>query len=321
MASPHSLIEQALEKLDLPQSPAALYEPMRYFLTLGGKRTRPILLIRGHQLFGGQAENVLPQAVAIELFHNFTLIHDDIMDKAPLRRGKATVHTRWDLNSAMLAGDGMLVKAYGLLAQCDSQKLPTVLDVFTRTALEVCEGQQLDMDFEARHDVTIAEYLQMINLKTAVLLGGALQIGAILANADEQDAGHLYEFGRKLGIAFQLQDDLLDAFGDTGKFGKKTGGDIAANKKTYLTLLAFERSNSSQRKALETLFYQPQSNEEEKINQVLSLYAALDIRTQTREEMIRFHREALDHLSAISVPDSQKQALLELAESLLVREY
>ena len=231
-----SIIEEAITKLDIPQYPADLYEPVKYILSLGGKRMRPALLLMACDLFGGDVEAALSPALAIEVFHNFSLVHDDMMDNAPLRRGKATVHERWGQNAGILSGDVMLVLAYQLMMKVDDRLLRQVLDVFSQTAVGVCEGQQLDMDFEKLQTVGIDEYQNMIRLKTSVLLGGALKIGALIGGADMADAELLYGFGEHLGIAFQLQDDILDVYGDPDKFGKQVGGDIISNKKTYLLI-------------------------------------------------------------------------------------
>ena len=228
-----AVISNELGKIEYPKNPSLLYEPINYILGLGGKRMRPILVLMAHQLFDKNIEKAVSPALAIEVFHNFTLLHDDIMDKAPLRRGKQTVHEKWNDNVAILSGDTMLVQAYQLMAVVDKDIIKEVLAVFSKTAIEVCEGQQWDMDFETQSDVSIEDYLKMIEYKTAVLLGAALQIGGITAGASAQQQTHLYEFGRNMGIAFQLKDDLLDAFGSPETFGKQVGGDIMANKKTY----------------------------------------------------------------------------------------
>lgn len=316
-----SLIEKEIHALGFPARPNELYEPMRYILSLGGKRMRPVLLLLGHELFGGKASTVLHQAIAIELFHNFSLIHDDIMDKAPLRRGKDTVHKKWSESVGILSGDAMLVMAYQQLAKCDSGKLPAVLSLFSKTAIEVCEGQQFDMEFENRNDVSIDEYIQMIALKTSVLLGGALKIGALLADANEKDAEHLYQFGKNLGIAFQIHDDLLDAYGDPDKFGKKAGGDILAYKKTYLLLSALHGADDSLRKNLTDLLNDSVIDEQKKIDGVLSIYNQLGIPGKTRLAMDHYFQLAMQHLDFIEVADEKKLVLRSLSESLMVREH
>ncbi|MBP7245354.1 MAG: polyprenyl synthetase family protein, partial [Bacteroidia bacterium] len=231
-------VEFQLSQLDFPQQPESLYDPLRYMLSLGGKRIRPVLVLLANDLFSGKRENAMPAALAVEVFHNFTLLHDDIMDRAPLRRGKPTVHQKWNSNIAILSGDAMFVKSCQLITQTPISAMPAVMNLFLKTALEVCEGQQYDMDFESRNDIEIEEYLEMIKLKTAVLVGACLGIGAQIAGAKEEEVKHIYDFGVNLGIAFQLQDDILDVYGNEQKFGKQVGGDIIANKKTFLLLSA-----------------------------------------------------------------------------------
>lgn len=312
------LIEQGLESLSFPAHPNNLYEPIRYFLSLGGKRMRPVLLLLGHELFGGKSEKVLAQALAIELFHNFTLIHDDIMDNADVRRGKKTIHAKWNHHIGILSGDAMLVYAYQLLGQCEERHFIKIHQLFNKVALEVCEGQQYDMDFE-KQEASIDDYLKMIRLKTSVLLGTSLEIGARLADANEQDAKNLYLFGEHIGIAFQLQDDLLDAFGDPEKFGKTVGGDIIANKKTFLLLSALRDSDLTDKEKLQNYLLPGSYSQEEKLNFVLSLYAKLDVKQKTQAEMLHHFTIAQEHLAKIQVPKERKTALLELAESLLIR--
>ena len=313
-------IETSLKNLELPAEPAGLYDPISYFLTLGGKRMRPTLLLLGNQLFGGDLSQAIGPAQAIEVFHNFTLVHDDIMDEAPLRRGKATVHTKWDENTGILSGDAMLVKAYQLLAECPTAHLPAVLTIFNEVALEVCEGQQYDMDFETRNDVTIDEYVNMIRLKTAVLLGASLKIGAVIAGASAADAKLVYDFGVNIGVAFQLQDDILDVYAEQEKFGKQVGGDILANKKTFLLLKAEEKSNSEQHALLSAMLKNEFVNAEEKVRNVISIYDAVGVRQEAEAEMQRFYQKGLDCLNAISVDPAAKAQLLQLADMLMVRE-
>src|SRR3978361_2125846 len=241
------LIEQALAELEVPQYPAELYEPIKYILSLGGKRMRPALLLMACDLFGGDVKKAISAALAIEVFHNFTLMHDDIMDNAPLRRGKTTVHERWNNNVGILSGDVMLIEGYKLMMQVDQPLLRPILNIFNETAVGVCEGQQLDMEFETRNNVGIDEYITMIRLKTAVVLGGALKIGALIGGASTADATLMHTFGEQLGIAFQWQDDILDVYGDPEKCGKQVGGDIISNKKTYLLLKALESAGHSQK--------------------------------------------------------------------------
>ena len=236
-------VNESLDALPYDRCPSSLYEPIRYVLSLGGKRIRPVLMLLGYQLFHDQPEQIMMQALGLETYHNYTLLHDDLMDNASLRRGHATVHCKWNANTAVLSGDSMLVLAYQRMAQCDSRHLPAIMELFTETALEIGEGQQYDMDFETRNDVTEEEYIEMIRLKTSVLLACALKMGAILADASQEDANLLYQFGEKVGLAFQLQDDLLDVYGDEKVFGKAIGGDITSNKKTYMLINAVNRAN------------------------------------------------------------------------------
>ncbi len=309
-------IEQAINQLHLPLQPANLYDPLRYFMTLGGKRIRPILTLMGAALFGEKEERALPSALAVELFHNFTLIHDDIMDQAPLRRGMQTVHTKWNANNAILSGDVLFVIAYQCLEQHDEALLGPLMKLFNRTAIEVCEGQQMDMDFESRADVTIDEYLQMIRLKTSVLLGCALEMGAIVAGSDLENRKNIYAFGEHLGMAFQIQDDLLDLYADPDKFGKQVGGDVLADKKTLLSLNAQRMANSAQKEELIAL--QQQSNQE-KIATAKVLYTAIGAKDECVTVMQEHHQKALDALNRINGDDAVKQMLHDLAEYLLIR--
>lgn len=311
------LIEKEIFQLDLPKQPSNLYDPLRYFMTLGGKRMRPILTLLGAELFGVKKENALNAALAIEVFHNFTLIHDDIMDQAPLRRGKETVHTKWNQNIAILSGDVLFVKAFQLIAKQDNKHLPSLLNLFNTTAIEVCEGQQMDMDFESRTDVSIEEYIEMIRLKTSVLLGCALEMGAIIANASEDDRKHLYDFGQHLGIAFQIQDDILDLYADPDKFGKQVGGDVIANKKTLLNLKAFELANAQQRETLQQL-----SNEQDltfKVEKTRELFDQIHAREACEDEMEEHTKYAMLSLHALSISEEAKLPLIALADYLMVR--
>ena len=315
-----SIIEEALTKLDIPEHPSELYEPIRYIMSLGGKRMRPALLLMACDLFGGDVERAVSPALAIEVFHNFTLVHDDIMDNAPLRRGRATVHERWGRNAGILSGDAMLVLSYQLMMQVEDRLLRAVLDVFNNTAIAVCEGQQLDMDFEKRDDVHIDEYLNMIRLKTSVLLGGALKIGALIGGAEMKDADLLNSFGEHLGIAFQLQDDILDVYGDPEKFGKQVGGDIISNKKTFLLIKALELADESQRNELTYWMDVKEFDNAEKVLAVTGIYNSLDVRQYAEQAMQENTGEAFQALDAISLQDEQKQYLRKFADGLLVRE-
>lgn len=319
----HQLIEDSLSVFSdrLPAVPEKLYEPIRYTLKKGGKRMRPLLVITGCDLFGGDLKQAIPAAAGIELFHNFTLLHDDIMDNAPIRRGHPAVHAKWNTNVAILSGDAMLVEAYRQMALCPAQVLPQVLDLFSKTALEVCEGQQFDMDFETMPSVTIADYLRMIELKTAVLLACALKTGALCAGAAEEEAQKLYEFGRLTGIAFQLHDDILDVYADGAKFGKQTGGDIISNKKTFLLLKAFELADAYRREELGQWIHAPQFVPREKVAAVKSIYDFLGVRLHAEEEMNRHYTRALDILASVKADAVKKKELRDFCDALMVREY
>jgi geranylgeranyl diphosphate synthase, type II len=301
-----------------PQEPQSLYEPARYFLGLGGKRVRPVACLMGDELFDDLNADTWNVAVAIELFHNFTLIHDDIMDKAPLRRNKETVHQKYGESTALLAGDVMLVVAYEYLNKVTSAASRQINSLFNKTAKEVCEGQQLDMDFEKSSDVNFDAYLHMINLKTSVLLGASLQMGAIIGGAGERNQNLIYEFGRKLGLAFQVQDDYLDAFGDPEKFGKQIGGDIRSNKKTFLLIHALETATEPQRAELHALM---QSNTPGKVHGVLKLFQQCGVDAWAQELKERYLKEALQHLDDIAVTSKRKEPLKQLALFLTQREH
>jgi geranylgeranyl diphosphate synthase type II len=306
------------EQRQFPAEPASLYEPNEYFLKLGGKRIRPILCLMGCELFEEIKDDGWHAAAAIELFHNFTLIHDDIMDKAPLRRGMATVHSKYGDNTALLAGDVMLVTAYEYLNKISPEYLPTILRLFNTTAKQVCEGQQYDMDFEKATSVQFDEYLKMIELKTSVALAASLKIGAILGGSGERNQNLLYEFGKKLGIAFQVQDDYLDAFGDPEKFGKQVGGDILANKKTFLLIHALEVASPSQRKELQHLL---DGNINTKVEKVLRIFQECKADEWVLQVKNKYLDEAMDHLEDIAVLSKRKTPLRDLAHFLIKREY
>ena len=314
------IISEAVNQLDLPGNPASLYEPISYIMSIGGKRMRPALLLMACDLFGGDIEAAVKPALAIEVFHNFTLMHDDIMDNAPIRRGKTTVHERWGVNTGILSGDVMLVQAYKLMMHVEDHLLRPVLKILNNTAIGVCEGQQLDMDFEQRSNVSIEEYLDMIRLKTAVLLGGALKIGALIGGAGMEDADLLCSFGEHLGIAFQLQDDILDVYGDPEKFGKQVGGDIISNKKTFLLTKAFELAGISQKAELNNWTSLKQFDTIEKVAAVTGIYNSLKVRNYSEEAMLNYADKAFEALDAISLPESHKQYLRDFADGLLVRE-
>lgn len=304
------------------KEPANLYEPVNYIMDLGGKRIRPVLVLLANRLFQDDYAPALPAALAVEIFHNFSLVHDDIMDEAPVRRGKATIHEKFGLPAGILSGDVMLIYAYQYLSRSRPESaIPKLLEVFNETAIEVCEGQQMDMDFEQDQDCNLNLYLKMIEGKTAALIGGSLELGAIVAGAGETDLFHLRSFGRKLGIAFQLQDDFLDTFGDPEKFGKKPGGDILRNKKTFLVLKARELANASQLAVLDQWMDGTAHDESMKIKAIMDVFEELQIREHTREAMTRFHTEAMEHLDAIAVDADRKTGLVELSEMLFNRDF
>lgn len=289
---------------------------------LGGKRLRPLLVLIGCDLFEGEVTHALPAALAVELFHNFTLVHDDIMDKAPLRRNQSTVHKKWNENIAILSGDAMLVIAYQELCKCNSEQLPALLAVFSETAIKVCEGQQLDMNFETLQKTSIPNYIKMIELKTAVLLAASLKMGALLANADQQNAEHIYNFGKHIGIAFQLQDDILDVYADTAKFGKQQGGDIISNKKTYLLLKAMEMAESNRyvKEELHQWLAAPQFVPEEKVQAITGIYNFLNIPQLAKAEMQKHYEAALSFLDKASINPTKKQQLISFANNLMHRD-
>ena len=313
-------INNHLAGLKFTRQPQGLYEPVSYVLSLGGKRIRPVLMLMAYNLYHEDVENILAPATGIEVYHNYTLLHDDLMDKADMRRGKPTVHKVWNENTAILSGDAMLVLAYQFMAQCNPVYLKAVLDVFSLTALEICEGQQMDMDFEVRKDVTEAEYLEMIRLKTSVLLAGSLKMGAMLAGATEEDAGHLYDFGINLGIVFQLKDDLLDVYGNPEVFGKNIGGDILCNKKTYLLIKALELADEKQRRALDFWIDADTYVPEKKIAAVTALYDEIGVKNVCEGLMDEYLIEARAALSAVNVPSERKHALEELMDKLTIRQ-
>jgi geranylgeranyl diphosphate synthase type II len=312
-------IDEELAKISLPAEPVTLYEPVRYILHLGGKRIRPILTLLGCELFSEDIEKAMPAALAIEVFHNFTLVHDDIMDKAELRRGQPTVHTKWNLPTAILSGDVMLVKAYEILMHLDEQIVHPSMIIFNDAAKKVCEGQQLDMEFESRDQVSINNYIHMIGLKTGALLAASLTLGALAGSALQENALLIYDFGYRLGIAFQLQDDLLDAYGND-RFGKAIGGDIAANKKTFLTLQAIELANEQDRNRLIELYSHLQEDISSKIKEVMDIYQKLNIRSETEKMRDLYFTSAISALDGIKLNSGKKEKLRLLANSLLNRE-
>ena len=313
-------INRHLAELQFTRQPQGLYDPVAYVLSLGGKRIRPLLMLMAYNLYREDVERIFPQATGIEVYHNYTLLHDDLMDKADRRRGKPTVHKVWNENTAILSGDAMLVLAYQFMAQCPAEKLKEVMDLFSLTALEICEGQQMDMDFETRKDVTEAEYIEMIRLKTSVLLSCSLKMGALLAGASDDDAQHLYDFGIRLGLAFQLKDDLLDVYGNPEVFGKNIGGDILCNKKTYLLVKAFELADPAQRQALEKWMDADTHAPEEKISAVTALYDEIGVKARCEALMETYADQARASLEAVSVSAQRKAELTALMEKLMHRE-
>lgn len=314
------IFNDSLEKLDFGKTPKRLYDPIYYSINVGGKRIRPILCMLAAEMFDDTYQSAIDSAFGIEIFHNFTLLHDDMMDNADLRRGKPVVHVKWNENIALLSGDAMSVIAYKYVSETKSNLKP-ILDTFSDTALKICEGQQYDMDFETQDEVTADEYLKMINLKTAVLLAASLKIGAMAVDAPKEDCEKLYEFGRLLGMAFQLQDDLLDVFGNVEKFGKKIGGDIIANKKTYLLIKALETAQGKEKNELDYWLSQTTFDKEKKIAAVKSIYENLNIKELSVELMNKYFDKAFKLFDEINVPAERKKNMLEFTESLKTRDF
>lgn len=314
------LVDEALKNIFPKKEPESLYDPITYTLNLGGKRIRPALLLLSNNLFGGEDKTALNSALAIEVFHNFTLVHDDIMDQAPLRRGSQSVYKKWNTNVAILSGDVMLIQAIQLLCKDNSPNLSIVLDVFNNTAIQVCEGQQLDMDFENSSVVSIDDYLKMIELKTAVLLGCSMKIGAIIGNASSENANHIYAFGKNLGIAFQLMDDVLDLYGDPKKVGKRVGGDVITNKKTYLLLKAQELATGKTAKDLDFCLSSTVLDDASKVEKVKTIFNELNIKQLATQEMNLFYNTAISHLDSITASTEKKQVFENFAKSLMNRE-
>lgn len=313
-------INDYIESSSIKRQPSTLYDPIKYVLSIGGKRIRPVLVMLAYNMYRDDVERIMEPAVGLETYHNYTLLHDDLMDNADVRRGMPTVHRRWNANTAILSGDSMLVVAYQRVAQCPAEQLKTVLDLFTETALEIGEGQQYDMDFETRTDVTEAEYIEMIRLKTSVLLACAVKMGAILAGASDDDAANLYAFGEKLGLAFQLQDDLLDVYGDPKVFGKAIGGDITSNKKTYMLINAFQLANEEQKAELMRWITAEEFDKAEKIAAVTEIYNQIGIRELCEKKINAFFDEARAFLDKINVAEERKQQLRRFTDQMLHRE-
>lgn len=310
-----------MEDNTFDKDPSGLYQPVDYIMQLGGKRLRPILVLMSYRLFHDDYEPALPLGLAVEVFHNFSLVHDDIMDAAPLRRGKPTVHELYDVNTGILSGDVMLIKCYEFLLRAPAKLIPALIQTFNELAIKVCEGQQYDMDFETRSDVTIPEYLKMIEYKTAALIEGCLKLGAILAESGKENGQHLAAFGRNIGLAFQMQDDILDTFGDPAKFGKKVGGDILNNKKTYLLLTAQALADEQDRKQLEKWMSSKKADEQEKVQAVTELFKKYQVLERATEQMQLYQTKAFEHLTQVTAADERKQELIDLANELLVREF
>ena len=311
-------IETALAAIPYPQQPEGLYEPIRYVLSMGGKRLRPTLTLMAYALYKEDTERALPTAIGLETYHNHTLLHDDLMDKADMRRGKPTVHKKWDENTAILSGDTMLIMAFQHILRTDCHRLPEVLNLAARTMQEICEGQQYDINFESRNDVREEEYIEMIRLKTSVLLACALKAGALIADAPKEDCELLYQFGEKIGLAFQLQDDYLDCYGDPAVFGKQIGGDICCAKKTFMLINAFNRANEAQKAELNRLLNDVDEREE-KVAGVLALYDELEIPALCRERMETLYAEARRIFDSLPIAAERKQPLWNYAEKLLNR--
>jgi len=316
------MIEERLKGLHIGgQVPLGLYEPIEYVMSAGGKRVRPVLTLMACKLFDDEVEKAVMPAIALELFHNFTLMHDDLMDKSDTRRNRPTVHKRWNENAAILSGDAMMILAYQCMCRAEPALLPALLEIFNRTALEVCEGQQFDMDYEQSADVSVSEYLNMIRLKTSVLLAACLKTGAVCGGAEAENAEALYRFGISLGMTFQIQDDWLDVYADSDTFGKAIGKDILCGKKTYLLLAALERADQPTRRELNALLTRQSMPDDEKINGVIAIYNRLNVSEAARQAMNEHHRQAVLHLQNVVVSDmSRKTELENFAESLLNRE-
>ena len=314
-------INSYLGTLAHDRQPESLYEPIRYVLSIGGKRIRPVLMMLAYNLYKDDAESILPVACGLETYHNYTLLHDDLMDNASLRRGHLTVHKKWDANTAILSGDSMLVLAYQQMTQCNPDKLKPVLELFTETALEIGEGQQYDMDFECRNDVGEDEYIEMIRLKTSVLLACALKTGAILADAPEADAQTLYQFGEQIGLAFQLQDDFLDVYGDPKVFGKAIGGDIVSNKKTYMLINAMNRADKLQREDLLHWTTVGDFDPDEKVEAVTKIYNEIGIDTIAQKKIAYYFEQSRQYLEKLKVDDYRKEELRRYASNMMNRQY
>jgi geranylgeranyl diphosphate synthase type II len=313
-------VNEALDNLVYDRQPASLYDPIKYVLSIGGKRVRPVLTMLSYNLYKDDPLSIMPQAIGLETYHNFTLLHDDLMDHADMRRGHETVHKKWDANRAILSGDTMLLQAFERVEDCDPAKLPAVFKVFIQTTLEIGEGQQLDVEFETRNDVTEDEYIEMIRLKTSVLLACACKVGAIMADAPAEDIDNMYKFGEKLGLAFQLQDDLLDVYGDPAVFGKNIGGDITSNKKTYMLINAVNRANPAQREQLMKWIEAKEFDRNEKVKAVTELYNEIGIRELCEQKIEEYYQKSLVYLAKVNLPEERKAELKAYAAEMMKRQ-
>jgi geranylgeranyl diphosphate synthase type II len=313
-------VNEALDNVVYDRQPASLYDPIKYVLSIGGKRVRPVLTMLSYNLYKDDPLSIMPQAIGLETYHNFTLLHDDLMDHADMRRGHETVHKKWDANRAILSGDTMLLQAFERVEDCDPAKLPAVFKVFIQTTLEIGEGQQLDVEFETRNDVTEDEYIEMIRLKTSVLLACACKVGAIMADAPAEDIENMYKFGEKLGLAFQLQDDLLDVYGDPAVFGKNIGGDITSNKKTYMLINAVNRANPAQREQLMKWIDAKEFDRNEKVKAVTELYNEIGIRELCEQKIEEYYQESQVYLAKVNLPEERKAELKAYAAEMMKRQ-
>ena len=313
-------VNEALDNLVYDRQPASLYDPIKYVLSIGGKRVRPVLTLLSYNLYKDDPLSIMSQAIGLETYHNFTLLHDDLMDHADMRRGHETVHKKWDANRAILSGDTMLLQAFERVEACDPAKLPAVFQVFIQTTLEIGEGQQLDVEFEKRNDVTEEEYIEMIRLKTSVLLACACKVGAIMADAPAEDIENMYKFGEKLGLAFQLQDDLLDVYGDPAVFGKNIGGDITSNKKTYMLINAFNRATPAQRQELTKWVEATTFDRNEKVAAVTKLYDEIGIRQLCGQKIESYYQESLVYLNKVNVDEARKDEIKSYAAEMMKRQ-
>ena len=313
-------VNEALDNLLYDRQPASLYAPIKYVLSIGGKRVRPVLTLLAYNLYKDDPLSIMPQAIGLETYHNFTLLHDDLMDHADMRRGHETVHKKWDANRAILSGDTMLLQAFERVEDCDPAKLPAVFKVFIQTTLEIGEGQQYDVEFEQRNDVTEDEYIEMIRLKTSVLLACACKVGAIMADAPAEDIENMYKFGEKLGLAFQLQDDLLDVYGNPAVFGKNIGGDITSNKKTYMLINAFNRATPAQRAELTKWVEAKEFDRNEKVAAVTKLYNEIGIRELCEQKIEQYYQESLVYLAKVSVSEERKAEIKAYAADMMKRQ-